>query len=129
MSGTQMATTVTAVYTRDDRDWLVALEEEPRCHSWGRTISEARRHIKEAASLWFDEVEIVDRVVPPRSIAEAVTRAFEARNQAASANDRFRLAWEEAACALVQTAGLSFRDAGAILGVSHQRIAQLVGGK
>lgn len=54
------AKVVTAVYERDPRGiaWAVHVAEEPRCHSWGRTLAGAA--IIEATELWLDELGVSD---------------------------------------------------------------------
>ena len=122
--------TLTAVYEREGDMWVVHLAEEPRCHSWGRTVRQAKRHIHDAANLWFnvdsDALLIVDDVRPPAGTAGALRRATEARKRLEKAQGDTRRAWEDAARALVDKGHLSMRDAAAVLGISHQRVEQLL---
>jgi hypothetical protein len=47
-------TTATARLEREkDGRWTVELEEEPRVHTWGKTVDQALRRVREAAALWF----------------------------------------------------------------------------
>lgn len=121
----------TAVYERDaiTDAWNVEVAEEPRCHSWGRTLPQARAHIREALTVWLDtdesKFEIRDDIRLPAKTRDALARMERARVQARRAHEGAASEAAKAAKALLD-AGLSMRDAGAVLGVSHQRVAQLV---
>ncbi len=57
----------TATYRRDSEGfWLVELREEPRVHTFGRTLDEAAEHIRNATALWFkrpaDSFEFVENI-------------------------------------------------------------------
>jgi len=120
-------TTWTAIYEYDpdDKVWLVRATEDERCHSWGQTIAEARRHIRDAAALWAESpVEIVDRITPPPTAAIAVGDYLSLREKVEDLTDELSVAQMNAAVALRQ-AGLSMREAAAVLGISHQRVGQL----
>ncbi len=62
----------------DDGRWSVELEEEPRVHTWGKTIDQALTRMREAAALWFqtDEasIELVPRPVLPKPLAGPSSR-------------------------------------------------------
>jgi predicted RNase H-like HicB family nuclease len=113
----------------NDGRWSVELEEEPRVHTWGKTIDQALNRMREAAALWFrtDEalIDLVPRPVLPKATASTVEQARKAREQARNAN---RLAIEQTRKAAVALTGrrISMRDAAAILGISHQRVHQLL---
>ena len=75
---------LTAIYERDrDGYWLVELADEPRVHSFGRTLTKARAHIVDAAALWYevepDRLVVVDDVRIPPSVLAAVDAARAAR--------------------------------------------------
>lgn len=64
---------VTAVFQRDDEGyWLVELAEEPRVHTYGRTLAKARDHIRDATALWFEvapeEVVFVEDIRLPAPV-------------------------------------------------------------
>jgi predicted RNase H-like HicB family nuclease len=64
---------LTAVFERDDDGyWLVELEEEPRVHSYGRTLAKAREHILDASALWFEvapeELNLVEDIRLPAPV-------------------------------------------------------------
>jgi predicted RNase H-like HicB family nuclease len=115
---------------RDERGWWVAtLSEIPGCHSQGRTIEQARERIREAIQAWFDlrepyTGELVDSVELAKALRRAISSAEEARKRARSAEEVASERTREAVVAIVET-GLSFRDAGELLGVTRQRAQQL----
>lgn len=125
------AGTYTAVYDRDEQGmWLVELLEEPRVHTYGRTLAKARANIQDAAALWFatdpGELHLVDDLRLPAPVLASAARATQARQDAASAKDAAMAATAEAAVTLVRAGHLSVRDAAEVLGLSHQRVQQLV---
>ena len=122
--------TYTARLEREkDGRWSVELDEEPRVHTWGKTVEQALARMREAAALWFrtDEggIELVPRPVLPKATGRTVEQARQAREQARDAD---RLALEQTRRAAVALAGrgISMRDAATILGISHQRVHQLL---
>ncbi len=122
--------TYTARLEREkDGRWTVELEEEPRVHTWGKTVEQALARMREAAALWFqieeDQIELVPRPVLPKSADRTVEQARQAREQARSA-DRLALERTRKAAATLTSRGISMRDAAAILGISHQRVHQLL---
>jgi predicted RNase H-like HicB family nuclease len=122
--------TYTARLEREkDRRWTVELEEEPRVHTWGKTVDQALTRMREATALWFqieeDQIELVPRPVLPKSADRTVEQARQAREQARSA-DRLAVERTRKAAAALTSRGISMRDAAAILGISHQRVHQLL---
>jgi predicted RNase H-like HicB family nuclease len=112
-----------------DGRWSVELEEEPRVHTWGKTIDQALNRMREAAALWYqtDEasIELVPRPVLPKAAGRTVEQARKAREQARDA-DRLAIEQTRKAAIALTSSGISMRDAARILGVSHQRVHQLI---
>ncbi len=71
-----------------------------------------------------DSFEIVVTPEVPAAVRPMVEEAKKARSNAAKAQDAAAQLTRDAAQRLVE-GGLTVRDAGVLLGVSHQRIAQL----
>jgi len=122
--------TYTARLEREkDGRWTVELEEEPRVHTWGKTVDQALARMREATALWFqieeDQIELVPRPVLPKSADRTVEQARQAREQARSA-DRLAVERTRKAAAALTSRGISMRDTAAILGISHQRVHQLL---
>jgi predicted RNase H-like HicB family nuclease len=123
--------TYTAVYEQDHTGWwFVSVPELPGCHTQGRTLARSRERIREAIALWLDadeaELEIADDVHLPEPARQATARAREARQRAQQAQEAALATTRKAARALVHCSRLSTRDAAELLGISHQRVAQLV---
>ncbi len=122
--------TYTARLEREkDGRWTVELEEEPRVHTWGKTVYQALARVREATALWFqieeDQIELVPWPMLPKSAGRTVEQARQAREQARSA-DRLAVERTRKAAAALTSRGISMRDAAAILGISHQRVHQLL---
>ena len=115
-----------------DRDesgtWIATVPAVPGCHTYGRSLVEARRRVREALSLWVEDAataELVDDVRISRDAAAAVWRSRDARERLATARDTAGAATSDAVQRLVDELGLGVRDAAYLLGLSHQRVQQL----
>ena len=122
---------LTAVFERDDDGyWLVELEEEPRVHSYGRTLAKAREHILDASTLWFavapEELNLVEDIRLPAPVKASLELARQEREHAQMAQEAAAGATRDAARALVKDGRLCVRDAADVLGSSHQRVQQLL---
>jgi predicted RNase H-like HicB family nuclease len=121
--------TYVAAYERDPESdaWLVHIKTIPACHTYGRTLRQAETRIREALAAWLDRgpdgLEIASEWPPElEDVASSVSQAR--RNAAASA----QAAGTETAKAAKSLArmGLSRRDTAEVLGISHQRVQQLL---
>jgi predicted RNase H-like HicB family nuclease len=123
--------TVTARYARDGNDWIVELDEEPRVHSFGRTLAKARESILDATALWYQvdaRLIDVDGVWDLEGdLGEDVKAAVETRNEALNLEQTAAVQLQKAVLGLSR-AGIPMRDIGGIFGISHQRVHQLLAG-
>lgn len=121
----------TVVYERDESGaWNAHVPEVPGCHSYGRSLQQARRRIREALELWVDDAdqaEFHEEIHLPRRAQTAVRRAKTARARAARDQQEAAEAARVAAQCLAEL-GLSIRDAGEVLEISHQRAQQILSG-
>jgi predicted RNase H-like HicB family nuclease/DNA-binding CsgD family transcriptional regulator len=122
--------TYTARLEREkDSRWTVELDEEPRVHTWGKTVEQALGRMREAAALWFQtdegDIELVPRPILPKAAGRTVEQAREAREQARKA-DHLAIEQTRRAAEVLTGRGISMRDAARILGISHQRVHQLL---
>ncbi len=125
-----MSKTYKAVFERDESGaWIVRVPQVPGCHTYGRTLDQARRRIREALSLWVDDAEdavIEEEIRLPAAARHALERAKRARARAERERSRAQEETERTARALLDEVGIGMRDAGELLGISHQRVQQLV---
>jgi predicted RNase H-like HicB family nuclease len=113
--------------------WNANIEEIPEVHTFGRTLGKAREYIADALALWLNvPIEEVTRKIEFRA-PELPSRALRAIDEAVNARQKSalmaQLALEkmsDAALALTNQCHLSMRDAAELLGLSHQRIQQIV---
>lgn len=116
------------------RQWMADIEGLP-VHTWGRALGKVKEYAHEALALHLAvpvadvQGQIVFRTpqLPP-SVLKAIEEAQVASSQAETAAARAAGAKAAAARALVGEAHLSMRDAAEVLGLSHQRVQQLLAG-
>jgi predicted RNase H-like HicB family nuclease len=121
--------TYVAVYQRDEHDdaWNVHIKGLPGCQTYGRSLRQAQGRIREALALWLDKdadsLTVRDQVpAAVRALADGVAKARRTADRAdAEARQRTAQAVKQ-----LTDLGLSRRDAAELLGLSHQRIQQLV---
>jgi len=118
-----------AVYERDPGAdaWNVRINGVEGCQTYGRSLRQAQTRIREALAVWLDrepeDLTIEDRL--PASVANVATRVARARHAADAAGEKAQKQTSDAVRQLTDL-GLSRRDAADVLGLSHQRIQQLV---
>lgn len=120
--------TYTVVYRRDPEDdaWLVEIEGMVDVHTFGRTLDEASVNTREAIAVTVDcepdEIELEEHVEVAGVDVDDVLRL---REQSERLQDKYLQSQQTAARRLAE-AGVSRRDSARLLGVSHQRVQQLV---
>ena len=121
-----------AVFERDESGaWTARVPSVRGCHTHGRTLDQARRRLREALALWIDEpdtAELVEDVRLPAKVKAAVRTSRAGRRRAEEQRAEAGASTTRAARALVDDVGVGFRDAAELLGISHQRVQQLVRG-
>ena len=65
-----MKTCTARLEREEDGRWTIELEEEPRVHTWGKTVDEALTRMREAAALWFDTDEDHIELVAPTALTK-----------------------------------------------------------
>lgn len=106
--------------------WIARVPAVRGCHTYGRSLGEVRRRIREALGLWAnaESAELILDVRLPAGAREALRRGRNARSRAARTQGEAQERLAEAVLAL-KRAGLSLRDAAELLDLSHQRIQQM----
>ena len=121
--------TYTAVYEHDaDEDvWNVRIKGVTGCQTYGRSLRQAQGRIREALALWLDAspVNLKIRDQFPGALAAVADDVSRARSAADRAGAKAQQQTVEAVKALTEL-GLSRRDAAELLGLSHQRVHQLL---
>jgi predicted RNase H-like HicB family nuclease len=115
--------TYRVVFERDESGhWIATVPGVKGCHSYGRSISEARARVREALGLFVRgaaRARLEDDVRLSAEMRRHVRRFRAARERA----ERERVQAAEAVRALA--GDLSRRDTAELLGISHQRVDQL----
>ena len=120
----------TAVFERDESGaWLARIPSIRGCHTYGRTLEQARSRLREALGLWVarpEQAVIKEEIRLPTDLRAAIQRSRRTRERAEREREHAQEETRAAAEALVDE-GVSLRDAGELLGLSHQRVQQIVG--
>src|SRR5256885_17113888 len=110
--------------------WAISAPALRGVHSQVRRLDRVEAMAREAIALYLGvpvrKVAVKLDVVLPVSLRADVVHAKTAREKADELQVEAATATAHAARALVRGAGLTVRETGQILGVSHQRVAQLL---
>lgn len=122
-------TTYTVTAERGRRWWLLQCVEHPGAISEVIRLDQAADAMREAIAFVAEvdpaTVEVDLRPVVPTAVTEHVQAAAHYREQAHGAN-RSAAQESRAAARALRDSGLSVRDVGTVLGISHQRAHQLL---
>ncbi len=114
----------------DPRVWLAEWIADDRVHTFGRPLAELEGLARDALALWLHadptELRVELDVDLPTSLSRELTELHQQRDELevrqASVLERQR----SLAVRLVGDQRMTYRDAARCLGISHQRVAQLV---
>lgn len=124
-------TMYTAQVARSEGWWAVTVPEVPGLFTQVRTLAEVEAMVRDALTL-FPEAEdnpaaAEVRIAPLDDAGQAAVRAKRDNDAADKAKVLAARDMAAAAQRLIKE-GITYRDAGMLLGVSHQRVQQLVKG-
>ncbi len=116
--------------TRSGGWWAIRVPDLPGVFSQCRRLDQVDEHAREAIALMLDadssEVGTIDvTVVSPPEIAELVETVERAEHTARNAVEAAARARKEAAQTLLHQ-GYPMRDIGRLIGISHQRVSQIL---
>lgn len=121
--------TYTVEFEKDEDGWWVAtVPSLPGCHTQGRTIAQARTRIIEAMALHDvgKPVTLKEEIrIGSEAVQKAIAEVAAARAKAAEAAEASAVMTKHLIARLAK-AGVSRRDIGDMLGISFQRVQQLV---
>jgi predicted RNase H-like HicB family nuclease len=128
MTGTDRPKRIRVKFTQEGSDWLVEDLDEPRIHSFGRSVAKARANIIDAAALWYEidpkAVEVISVFAFPDDLPRILEELGEAKVESSRVEGQVRTLTATAVAELLRR-HVSMRDAAEILGLSHQRIQQI----
>jgi predicted RNase H-like HicB family nuclease len=115
---------------RDESGWWVATARDiPGCQTQGRSIRQSLSRAREALAVCVGEDIAADALEPCIHLETEARRVVSRYESACRRLERdqiaARTATAEAVETLVDGLSLSVRDAGDVLGLSHQRVNQL----
>jgi predicted RNase H-like HicB family nuclease len=122
--------TYTVRIERDESGaWLARVPAVPGCRTHGRSLRQVKRRIREDLSLRVADAhraELSFEIQLPPDARHLVRTAHSARDAADRTQREARETTRRAAGELTKSFGLSVRDAADLLGLSHQRVQQLL---
>jgi predicted RNase H-like HicB family nuclease len=122
--------TYTARCERSGDWWAISVPELRGVHTQARRLEGVEATVRDAIALFMnvrpDSFEVRIEPVLPRALQKKVGRVRKVRDEAEVLQREATIVSAEVAADLVQRAHLTVRDAGRVLGVSHQRVAQLL---
>ncbi len=125
--------TYTVTYERDEAGWWVAtVKGVPGCHTQGRSIEQARTRIQEAFELAIPDAgsaKLKERMKLPGKASQLLAEREAVQRMLAEHEAKAQTLTLRAVRTLVRDLDLSVRDAGDLLGLSHQRVQQLAKGQ
>ena len=121
------------VVEREPGWWIIQIPAVKGAHSQARRLDDVERNAREAIAVMLDcEIDDFDVVIEIKQPAVVLNELAEARQLYAESEVAQQRAGELARKSikhLTDDLGLTMRDAGKVANMSHQRIAQLRGGK
>lgn len=136
MSRSKLARTFKVIYEPepDGSAWNVSIPSVAGCFTYGRSLAEARRNIREALACCSDVFPDPDEAARaavfeedvrlPAPLRAALKRYEKARKKAEAEAANLKAAQNDVARTLSKS--LSLRDAGELIGLSHQGVRNIL---
>jgi predicted RNase H-like HicB family nuclease len=130
-----MAKRYTVRYELDESGtWVATIPKLPGCVTQGRSIAQARKRVREALAAYTGDArsakaaELVDDIDVNALGSEHAELVGQVQRERAELEAKKQAALRSTARAArkLAKAGLSVRDVGELLGLSHQRVQQLL---
>ncbi|MEO7110773.1 MAG: type II toxin-antitoxin system HicB family antitoxin [Polyangiaceae bacterium] len=128
--------TFKAVFTPDeDGAWNVTIPAVDGCITWGRSLTEARRNIREALAVSLDDPKratiaakatITEVRNLPAGVGSWLKKARDLRHRAEQLQAKLHAAQVMAAAELTREGKLSLRDAGEFLNLSPEGVRKVL---
>ncbi len=122
--------TYTARCQRSQGWWAIRVPEVRGAFSQARRLGDVEPMVRDVVALALeapaDSFDIRMEVTLPEPSQHTLERAIELRREAQLAAASAARATVEAVRSMVERDGLTIREAGQLLGLSHQRVAQLM---
>ncbi|MEX1046167.1 MAG: type II toxin-antitoxin system HicB family antitoxin [Actinomycetota bacterium] len=122
--------TYEVVVERDETGaWIARVPKIRGCHTFGRSLRQARNRIREALALWVDDADRADlrfTVRLPSEVRGELRRVSGARARSEAASKEAGRVASSVASNLSRRYGMSRRDVADLLGLSHQRVQQIL---
>jgi DNA-directed RNA polymerase specialized sigma24 family protein len=118
-----------ATVVREPGWWIISIPELDLV-TQARRIRDIQHMATDLVAAWLDKDPVDVRVevedfMPPAAVVEQMTRAKTLLAHATHEQEEAGRLASDAVSVLVDELGLTLRDAAQVLGVSHQRVAQL----
>jgi predicted RNase H-like HicB family nuclease len=113
----------------EDGWWLATVDGVPGCLTQGRTINQTRRRIREALSLFVDHADtakLIDNIQLSAKVQQTLNQFNIVRKRANEEIVRLQDSANKAVTLLTEGTDMSMRDAAELLGLSHQRVHQIL---
>jgi predicted RNase H-like HicB family nuclease len=116
--------------TRSGRWWAITVPALDGVFSQAKRLDQVEDSAREAISLMLDidenDVGPLDIIVTPPARAAELLRSLEVSVAAADEATRVAAATRREVAEVLRAEGLPLRDVGELIGVSHQRVSQLL---
>jgi predicted RNase H-like HicB family nuclease len=114
----------------DARHWFADWVEDERVHTFGRSLAEVEELARDALALWLHidspSVEVDLDVELADHVRAEISELADLRGELDAVQSAVQKRQRDLAHHLVESEGMTYRDAARLLGISHQRVAQLL---